>query len=169
MLQPNGRGKTELSAHSVLDKRIWSVAYEYYRSLCCAVTFFFSFLHICLAFLFPSSLVFSRSEGRASRHLAGSPVSTEMTRPFLLPISQASPRSLQHPLATQYEHDELAAFHASPFYGWWIAAADGLLSLKIPARGAWWIAPGLAHSSSVPPNHFTLPLRHQEEWNANNM
>lgn len=53
------------------------------------------------------------------------------------------------------QHDDLAGFHASPLYSWWIAAADGFLSLKNPVRRAWWIAPDLvhpcAHLPSPPP------------------
>lgn len=61
-----------------------------------------------------------------------------------------------HTSATPVSHpangcDELAGLHAFPFCTWWMAAADGLLSLKIPGRWAWWIAPALSHLPSLPP------------------
>lgn len=67
---------------------------------------------------------------------------------------------LQHPLTIQSQYDELARLHASPFYSWWIAAADGLLSLKIPGRRAWWIAPGLSHQS---PHHHHRQRHHHHQ------
>jgi len=58
----------------------------------------------------------------------------------------------------------LAELHASPFYSWWIVAADGLLSLKIPGRWAWWIAPGVKHPPTI-----ILPFQTRRKWNLNNV
>lgn len=54
--------------------------------------------------------------------------------------------------ASHPQHDDLAGFHASPLYSWWIAAADGFLSLKNPVRRAWWIAPDLVHPCAQLPS-----------------
>lgn len=76
---------------------------------------------------------------------------------------QECPNCLCFPLAKQphtgappvsyRQYDDLAGFHAFPFYSWWIAAADGFLSLKIPVGRAWWIAPDCS-STHTPP---TIP------------
>lgn len=76
----------------------------------------FLFLYICLAMLFPLHPHALRLIGHASRHLAGSLVLTEMPKLFLLPISESISTVLQHPLAIQSQYDDLARFHASPFY-----------------------------------------------------
>lgn len=59
------------------------------------------------------------------------------------------------PPVSNRQYDDLAGFHAFPFYSWWIAAADGFLSLKIPVGRAWWIAPDCSsvHTPSYHPRH----------------
>lgn len=85
-----------------------------------------------------------------------------MPRLVLLPISGASPRSRSHP-----QHDDLAGFHASPLYSWWIAVADGFLSLKNPVRRAWWIAPDLAHPCAHSPSPPPPPQRYARKGKTN--
>lgn len=59
------------------------------------------------------------------------------------------------PPVSHRRYDDLAGFHAFPFYSWWIAAADGFLSLKIPVGRVWWIAPDCCgtHTPSYYPRH----------------
>lgn len=75
------------------------------------------------------------------------------------------------PPVSYRQYDDLAGLHAFPFYSWWIAAADGFLSLKIPVGRAWWIAPDCssAHTPSYHPGPPTLyPKREQYAADSSN-
>lgn len=61
------------------------------------------------------------------------------------------------PPVSHRQDEDLAGLHALPFYRWWIAAADGFLSLKIPVGRAWWIVPDSSSGHTLSDHH----CRHQ--------
>lgn len=69
--------------------QIWPLAHEDCHAACCPLIFS---LHL-FRYAFPFFTHTLPLAGRASRHLAGSLVLTEMPKLFLFPISKASPRS----------------------------------------------------------------------------
>lgn len=86
-------------------------------------------------------------------------------RPNCLCFPLAKHPHIGAPPVSYPQYDDLAGFHAFPFYSWWIAAADGFLSLKIPVGRAWWIAPDCC-GTYAPAYH---PRHHCFIQNVDNM